>query len=160
MDASGQMRQIHKPEFTIKRVFNAPRDLVFRVWTQPQYVSQWWGVEGCTIVRCELDVRTGGSFTIHMRTADGTIYENRGTYTDVRVNESIEYRDERVAGAAPARIPCGRHVVTFQDADAKTLVTLISVFQTVQDRDLMVQFGVLEGIRQSLDRLERLLLTT
>jgi uncharacterized protein YndB with AHSA1/START domain len=156
VDASGQTPG-DKPEFTIKRIFNAPRDLVFLVWTRPQYVSQWWGVEGCTIVCCELDVRSGGSFTINMRTADGTIYKNRGIYTDVRVNERIEYRDERDAGAAPGPIPLGRHVVTFQDADGKTLVTLTSIFQSVQDRDLMVRFGVLEGIRQSLDRLERLL---
>jgi uncharacterized protein YndB with AHSA1/START domain len=156
VDASGQIPG-DKPEFTITRIFDAPRGLVFLVWTQPQYVSQWWGVEGCSIVRCELDVRSGGSFRIDMRTADGTIYENRGVYTDVRANERIEYLDERDAGAAPGPIPSGRHVVTFQDADAKTLVTLTSTFQSLQDRDLMVRFGVREGIRQSLDRLERLL---
>jgi uncharacterized protein YndB with AHSA1/START domain len=159
MDASAQIPG-DKPEFTIRRVFDAPRELVFLVWTQPQYVSQWWGVDGCTIVRCEMDVRPGGSFTIDMRTADGTVYANRGTYEDVRVNERIEYRDERDAGAAPDPIPCGRHVVTFENADAKTIVTLTSVFQSVQDRDLMVRFGVVGGIRQSLDRLERLLQTT
>lgn len=156
VDASDQIPD-NSPEIILKRVFDAPRELVFRLWTQPQYVAQWWGVDGCTIVTCDLDARPGGTFRIDMKTADGTTYVNRGVYLDVRANERIEYRDEREPGGAAGPIPAGVHVTTFEDVNGKTLVTLTSRFHSVADRDLMVRFGVIGGIRQSLDRLERLI---
>ncbi len=148
---------VDRPEFILKRVFNAARDLVFKVWTQPQYVEQWWGVEGCTIIVCDLDVRTGGTFRIDMKTNNGTVYVNRGVYVDVIANERIVHRDVREPDVAPGTLPVGIHTTTFEDIDGKTLVTLTSRFETTDDRDLMVKFGVIHGIRQSLSRLEQLI---
>ena len=148
---------VDKPEFALKRVFNAPRAVVYKVWTEPEYVKQWWGVEGSTIVVCDMDVRPGGAFRIDMKSSDGTVYVNRGVYLDVVVNERIVYKDERDASALPGNLPVGTHTVTFQDLGAGTLVALISQFETLEDRNLMVRFGVIEGIGQSLERLEHLL---
>lgn len=145
-----------RPEFILKRVFNAPRELVYKIWTDPHYVKQWWGVEGSSIVLCELDVRPGGRFRIDMQARDGTIYVNRGVYVDVIVNQRIVSRYERDTNATPGNIPAGVHIVTFDDVDGKTLVTLTSRFEKNEDRDLMVRFGVIEGIRQSLVRFEQL----
>jgi uncharacterized protein YndB with AHSA1/START domain len=132
---------------------------VYKIWTDPQYVRQWWGVEGSTIVFCELDVRPGGKFRIDMKASDGTVYVNRGTYLAVVVNERIVTQDERDAHTTPGNIPAGTHIVTFADVDGKTLVTLTSRFETIEDRDLMIRYGVLDGIRQSLTRFEQLVTT-
>lgn len=149
---------VDKPEIILKRVFNAPRELVYKIWTEPQYVRVWWGVEGSTIVTCELDVRPGGSFRIDMKASDGTIYVNRGMYLDVVVNERIVSRDQRDTDVAPGNLPAATHTVCFADTADGTAVTLTSRFETLDDRDLMVRFGVMDGIGQSLDRLQRLLI--
>lgn len=146
-----------KPEFILRRVFNASRAEVYKVWTDPAFVRRWWGIEGCTIVRCELDVRPGGTFRIDMQTSDGDIYVNRGSYIDVVVNERIVYRDIRNGDAMPDTLPAGTHTVEFVDVKGGTLVTLTSRFEAAGDRDVMVRHGVMNGIRQSLDRLERVL---
>ena len=95
-----------------------------------------------------------------MRASDGTVYVNRGTYLEVVANERIVTQDERDANAAPGNIPAGVHIVTFADVDGKTLVTLTSRFETIEDRDLMVRYGMLDGIHQSLKRFEQLVTTT
>jgi uncharacterized protein YndB with AHSA1/START domain len=145
-----------KPEFTLQRVFHAPRELVYMIWTQPEYVKQWWGVDDCAIVVCELDVRPGGSFRIDMKTADGNVYVNRGVYIDVVPNERLVTKDERDEGVLPGNIPAGIHTVTFEDVDGDTVVTLTSRFAHIQDRDLLVSFGIVDGIRQSLNRFQQL----
>src|SRR5262245_50329861 len=76
-------------EFTLSRVFAAPRDVMFRIWTDPQYVRLWWGLDGTTNPICELDVRVGGRWRIDMRTADGTVYRNGGEYLEVVENERL-----------------------------------------------------------------------
>ena len=147
-----------KPEFVIQRVFDAPRELVYRIWTRPEYVREWWGVDGATIVACDLDVRPGGAFRIDMRSADGTVYVNRGVYIEVAANERIVSRDIRGEGENTEQIPAGTHSVTFEDHDDGTLVTLVSRFESTQVRDMMLRFGMAEGIGQSLDRLARLII--
>lgn len=148
------------PEITITRVFDAPRDVVFRLWTDPELVAQWWGIEGSTNPVCRLDVRPGGTWRIDMRTADGTVYPNCGVYLEVVLNERIVYTD--VADSAspawdgnPPRDVV--HTVTFDDDGDKTKITLHARFKSVAERKRMVESGVVQGIGQSLDRLERLL---
>ena len=85
-------------EFTLSRVFDAPRDMMFRIWTDPQYVQLWWGLEGTTNPVCELDVRVGGSWRIDMRMANGTVYQNGGEYLEVVENERLVSTD--IPGAA------------------------------------------------------------
>jgi uncharacterized protein YndB with AHSA1/START domain len=148
-------------EFTVERVFDAPRALVFRLWTDPKYVAQWWGIENCTIPVCELDVRPGGAWRIHMRTADGTIYPNRGVYVEVVENERLVSTDvpdptsPAWAGAPPQE---SLQTTTFEDVDGKTRVTLRARFASEADRDRMLRSGVKAGIEQSLNRFERLLI--
>lgn len=145
------------PEFTITRIFDAPRPLVYRIWTDPAYVAQWWGINGATNPVCEIDARPGGSMRIVMQTADGDRYENRGVYLDVVENERIIFRDVRDDVTGPWKPPIGVHTVTFEDAGMKTRVTLTARFTTSEDRDAVVAAGVTNGIQQSLDRFERVL---
>src|SRR5947208_14779951 len=70
-------------ELTLTRVLDAPRELVFRMWTDPQHVAKWWGPMGFTNPVCEMDVRAGGALRIVMRAPDGTEHAMTGTYREV-----------------------------------------------------------------------------
>src|SRR5579871_3749344 len=70
-------------EFVIARVFEAPRALVFKAWTDPKHMAQWWGPRGFTNPVCELDVRPGGAWRIVMRGPDGALHPTKGVYREV-----------------------------------------------------------------------------
>ena len=68
----------------ITRVLDAPRSLVFTLWTDPQHMAQWWGPHGFTNPICEMDVRVGGGLRIVMRAPDGVDYPMTGTFRESR----------------------------------------------------------------------------
>jgi uncharacterized protein YndB with AHSA1/START domain len=78
-------------ELVLIRVFDAPRELVFRAWTDPKRVAQWWGPHGFTNPVCELDPRPGGTIRIHMRGPDGNVYPMTGVYQEVVEPERIVF---------------------------------------------------------------------
>ena len=75
----------------VTRVFDAPRELVWKAWTDPKYVMQWWGPKGCTAPVCKMDFRVGGKFLFCMRTPDGQDFWNGGEYFEIVVHEKIVY---------------------------------------------------------------------
>src|SRR3977135_1971969 len=87
-------------ELTVTRVFDAPRDLVFRAWTDPEQAALWWGPQGFTTLSCEMDVRPGGAYRACMRSPEGTRHCRRGTYREI--------------------VPPARPVVTFGVEEANT----------------------------------------
>jgi uncharacterized protein YndB with AHSA1/START domain len=78
-------------ELVLTRVFDAPRELVWKVWTDPKHVARWWGPHGFTNPVCELDVRPGGAIRIHMRGPDGTVYPMTGVYLEIVEPERIVF---------------------------------------------------------------------
>src|ERR1700761_8161395 len=74
---------------TITRIFDAPRELVWKAWTDPKYVMQWWGPKGFTSPVCKMDFRVGGKFLCCMRTPDGQDFWNAGEYHEIIPHEKI-----------------------------------------------------------------------
>ncbi len=74
---------------TITRVFDAPRELVWKAWTDPKYVMQWWGPKGFTCPTCKIDFRVGGKFLISMKSPDGQEFYNGGEYHEIVEHEKI-----------------------------------------------------------------------
>ncbi len=147
-------------ELVLTRLFQAPRALVFRIWTDPGYVAQWWGIEGADNPVCELDVRPGGDWRIEMRTAGGKVYPNRGTYLEVIPDTRLVYSDVPDPGIAEwgGDVPPPRvHTVTFEDEGDRTRVTLRVRLGSPADKARMLEFGMDRGLAQGLDRLARLL---
>ena len=144
----------------ITRIFDAPIELVYRLWTDPALVRRWWGIKGSTIPLCELDVRVGGRWRIDMQAPSGKIYRNGGEYLEVVPNERLVYTDvpdptiAEWQGEPP--LP-RRNIVRFTEREGKTDVTLQIEFATDADRERMLNFGMDHGLRQSLDRLEELI---
>jgi uncharacterized protein YndB with AHSA1/START domain len=78
-------------ELVLIRVFDVPRQLVFKAWTDPKHVAKWWGPHGFTNPVCELDARPGGAIRIHMRGPDGNVYRMTGVYQEVVEPERIVF---------------------------------------------------------------------
>src|SRR6202167_2121007 len=78
-------------EIIITRVFDAPRALVFKAWTDPKHLAQWWGPKGFTNPVCEIDARIGGALRIHMRGPDGSIYPMKGVIREIAAPERLVF---------------------------------------------------------------------
>lgn len=146
--------------FNLTRTFEAPVSLAYRLWTDPALVARWWGIAGSTIPLCELDVRVGGRWRIHMQTASGKIYPNGGEYLEVLPHERIVYTDEPDPSIAEweGRPPgVSRHVVHFEPQGARTMVTLEVICASTADRDRLLALGMRNGLGEGLDRLAELI---
>jgi uncharacterized protein YndB with AHSA1/START domain len=78
-------------ELVMTRVFDAPRELVFKAWTEPDRVAAWWGPKGCTTVSYDMDIRPGGTYRFCMRSPDGTDYWKQGVYREVVAPERLVF---------------------------------------------------------------------
>lgn len=142
-----------KPELTITRVFNAPRDLVWKAMTDPALVPRWWGREGSPVVVDKMDVRVGGEWRFIDHAPDGSQVGFRGVYREItppeRIVQTFEYE------GMPGHVSL--ETMTLEDHGAKTRFTVRSVFDSVEDRDGMVASGMEEGATETYNRLEALL---
>jgi uncharacterized protein YndB with AHSA1/START domain len=152
----GNLNVIAKPgkqEIIMTREFNAPRDLVFKTMSDPALIPQWWGPHGLTTEVDQMDVRMGGIWRYVQRDNEGNEYAFRGVYHEIRAPERMVYTFEWEG--LPGHILL--ETVTLEERDSKTLITDASVFQSLEDRDGMVQSGMEEGAADTWDRLEALL---
>jgi uncharacterized protein YndB with AHSA1/START domain len=147
---------VKEKELVLKRVFNAPRERVWKAWTDPRRLAQWWGPAGFTNPVCEADVRPGGAIRIDMRGPDGTVYPMTGVYREV-------VAPERLVFTASALDEKGRplfevlNTVTFAKQGGKTLLTVrAQVVNKTAGADAYLE-GMEAGWSQSLVRLEALL---
>ena len=133
-------------EILATRIFDAPRDLVFQMWTDPKHVGNWWGPRGFTTTIHEMDVRPGGVWRFIMHGPDGKDYQNKVVYVEVKKPERLIY--DHVSG------PLFRMTVTFAEQVGKTRVTARMVFETAALRNkVAAEFHAVEGLNQTLDRL-------
>lgn len=141
----------HEPmtlrEFTLTRTYDAPRDLVWKAWTEPEQLARWWGPEGMTtpLHTIETDVRPGGAFRLTMvLDADGTEFTTEMAFREVVEPERLVYEWEAQRG-----LGAGELIVTFTDLGDRTeLTTHFSGYAT----DAMLEMANL-GWAQQLDKL-------
>jgi uncharacterized protein YndB with AHSA1/START domain len=151
-DATFQSSEAYPHELVLKRVFDAPRELVWKVWTDPAHLAQWWGPKGFTNPRCEWDARPGGAIHIDMRAPDGVVYPMSGT-----VKEVVE--PERLVFASSALDEKGNsmfdvlNTVTLMEERGKTALTLQARVISVTERAPQYLKGMEMGWNMSLDRL-------
>jgi uncharacterized protein YndB with AHSA1/START domain len=141
-------REIH-----IERVFDAPRDRVFAVYTDPALIPEWWGPRGTTAIVDRMDVRPGGSWRFVMRDEDGSETAFRGTYREISPPERIvqTFEWEGMPGHVSVE------TATFEDLGDRTKVTTTSLFHTPEERDGMLQSGMERGLNETYSRLDEVL---
>jgi len=139
-------------ELVLTRVFDAPRELVLKAWTDPKRVAQWWRPRGFTNPVCELDVRPGGAIRIHMRGPDGTVYPMTGVYQEVVEPERIVFTSAALDAEGNALFEL-LTTVTFAEQGGKTKQILRArvIKRTAQAAQYLK--GMEAGWTQSLEHL-------
>lgn len=132
------------------RVFDAPRELVFDCWFDPQHISNWWGPMGFTTTTHEMDARPGGVWRFTMHGPDGRDYANKVVYQEVVKPERLVYRHTGEGGNDSVRFVV---TITFAEKAGKTEVAFRMVFDTRAMCDEAAKFGAVEGLRDTLARL-------
>lgn len=137
----------------IQRIVDAPRELVWKAWTDPDLIPRWWGPRGFTTTVDAMDVRPGGTWRYVQRDAEGNEYAFHGVYHDVTPPERLVYTFE--FEGEPGRVALD--TVVLEDLGGRTKVTDRTVFQSAEDRDGMLLSGMREGAVESMDRFAELL---
>jgi uncharacterized protein YndB with AHSA1/START domain len=143
-------------ELVLTRIIDAPREKVYRAWTDPELLKQWFAPLPYTTPVAELDVRPGGANFIVMRDPDGNELPNRGVYLDVVPNERLVVTDAYTSAWEPSEKPFMTTILTFEDIGGKTRYTARVRHWTEADREAHEKMGFHEGWGQCADQLAAL----
>ena len=150
MDRLEEQLEVMDRGTLIERVFDAPRDLVFDVWTDPKHVAQWWGPNGFTNTVQHMDVRPGGEWRFIMHGPDGVDYPNLIKFVEVVRPERLVYDH---SGAADGSADF-RGIVSFAAEGNTTRLTMRTLFPSADIREFINrEYHAVEGAEQTLDRL-------
>lgn len=146
-------------ELVLTRLINAPREKVYRAWTDPELLKQWFAPKPYTTPVVEVDVRPGGSAYFVMRGPDGKDLPNHGVYLEVVPNQRLVSTDAYVKAWEPSEKPFMTLILTFEDEGGKTRYTARVRHWTVADREAHEKMGFHEGWGLCADQLEALVAT-
>ena len=140
-------------QIVITREFDAPRELVFRAYTDPELIVRWLGPRALTMTVDRHEARDGGIWRFIHRDADGNEHAFHGVYHGTPSLDGIvrTFEFEGMPGHVSLE------TATFEDRGGRTLLRLSSVFQSVEDRDGMIQSGMEQGVNEGMERLDELL---
>ena len=145
-----------KRELLLTRLIDAPPASVFRCWTEPELIVQWFTPPPWKTIHAEIDLRAGGASLIVMQGPDGTEMPNHGVYLEVVRHERLVFTDAYSAGWVPADKPFFTGILTFEDEGGKTRYTARARHWTVEDCDQHEKMGFHEGWGIATDQLAAL----
>lgn len=153
MDANAQnASNTADREMVIERIFDAPRELVWEAWTNPEHVAQWWGPDGFTTTIKKMDFRVGGVWKLVMHGPDGKDYPNSSIFREIVEPECIMFSH----GGRSEDGPSTNFLATwtFEALGNRTRVTMRALFNTPEERELVIrEYCAIEGGKQTLARL-------
>ena len=138
-------------EIVMSRTFAAPRELVWKAWTEPEHVQHWYGPRGFTITMLEMDVRPGGRWRFIMHGPDGTDWPNRVEYVKVEKPELLVALHGSDIDDDPMAF---EQIVRLTESGGLTTVTNHIIFRTAEQRQASEGFGAVELGHQTLEKLE------
>lgn len=150
---SGAAKTGGEEQLVITRLFDAPRDLVFKMWTDPVHLAKWWGPEHFTNPVCEVDARPGGKLEIHMRAPDGQLHPMTATYEEVVEPERLVMLSAAIEDEHGEAQLVVRNTVTFEDEGGKTKLTMHAVVVRATEMARGALEGMEIGWNQSFDKL-------
>jgi uncharacterized protein YndB with AHSA1/START domain len=143
-------------ELVLTRIIDAPREKVYRAWTEPELLRQWFAPLPWTTSLAELDVRPGGSSLVVMRSPEGQDFPNRGVYLEVVENQRLVFTDAYTRAWEPSEKPFMTVTLTLADEGGKTKYTARVRHWTVADRDAHEKMGFYPGWGQCTNQLAAL----
>ena len=139
-------------ELLLTRLLNAPIELVWEVWTNPEHIAQWWGPNGFTNTITAMDVQPGGEWDLVMHGPDGTDYKNKSVFKEVILHKKIVY--EHISG------PKFLATIEFDTWGDKTFIQWHMLFESKEQFIQVVKtFKADEGLKQNVEKLDRYLLS-
>jgi uncharacterized protein YndB with AHSA1/START domain len=139
-------------EFTVSRLIDAPRELVWEAITRPEHVIHWWGPRGFSNTIHEMSVKPGGTWRFMMHGPDGVDYPNKIVFQEVVRPERLTYWHGDDSPDSPVHFEAS---IELTEESHKTRVTLTLLFESKAHRDMIVdQSGAVDGGKQTLQRLE------
>jgi len=136
-------------ELVMTRLLNAPRELVWKAWTDPKHLINWFGPKGFKNTFHEVDIRPGGVWKFTMHGPDGTDYPNRVVYDKIVKPDYITYSHGTFDEPDVFKVK-----VSFEEEEGKTRITMRILFPTVEAMEAQKKFGAVEGGKSTLDKLE------
>ncbi|HSZ93066.1 MAG TPA: SRPBCC family protein [Acetobacteraceae bacterium] len=143
-------------ELVLTRLIDAPRESLYRAWTEPALLKQWFAPMPWTTSHAELDVRPGGAATVTMRSPDGNDMPCPGVYLEVVPNQRLVFTDAYTSAWQPSQKPFMTVILTFEDEGGKTRYTARVRHWTVADRETHEKMGFHAGWAQCADQLTAL----
>lgn len=143
-------------ELTLTRLIDAPREAVYKCWTAPELLVQWFAPLPYTTPSAQLDVRAGGSSLIVMRSPEGVDMPNPGIYLEVVPNEKLVFTDAYTSAWTPNQKPFMTAILTFEDENGKTRYTATVRHWSAEDCETHKKMGFHEGWGQCTDQLAAL----
>lgn len=159
---------MNQKQFTITRAFNAPRQKVFKAWTEPKQIMKWWGPKGFTAPAVKVDLKPGGQYLYAMRDEAGKMYWSGGEFKKVEAPRRLvvldHFTDEAGNKAEPADYGLDENypkeatiTVTFKEDRGQTVLNIsYDMPKAMTERQAMVKSGMTEGWNSSLDKLQAL----
>jgi uncharacterized protein YndB with AHSA1/START domain len=143
-------------DLVLTRIIDAPRQKLFKMWTDPELLKQWFAPLPYSTPVAELDVRPGGANLVVMRSPDGNEFPNRGVYLEVVENERLVFTDAYTMAWEPSPNPFMTAIITFEEEDGKTRYTARLRHWTAADREAHEKMGFHQGWDQCADQLAAL----
>lgn len=156
MTANIEGNQSSDQDLVLTRIIDAPREKVYRAWTDPELLKQWFAPAPITTSVAELDVRPGGSNRIVMRDPQGKEFPGRGVYLEVVPNERLVFTDAYTEAWKPSPKPFMTVILTFEDEGGKTRYTARVRHWTAADRKAHEEMGFHQGWGKCTDQLAAL----
>ena len=142
-------------EIAMTRDFDAPRALVWEVFTRPEHVRQWWGCKHLEVTACEIELRVGGAYRYVGRTPDGTEVPFRGVYREIVAPERIVYTE--IYDVPMARDHEGVVSTTFTEQAGNTRVHSVVRYDSKETRDMVLGSGMESGAAAGYDQIDQML---
>jgi uncharacterized protein YndB with AHSA1/START domain len=142
-------------EIMMTREFDAPRSLVWEMFTKPEHIKQWWGYGFTSDVTVEMDVRVGGTYRFVGKSKDGSVVPFKGEYREIDPPSRVvftEIFDVDMAREHPAVI-----TTTFTEHDGKTKMELVARYDSKQTRDIVLGSGMEHGAAASYNKIDDML---
>ncbi|MCQ8118055.1 SRPBCC family protein [Methylomonas rosea] len=143
-------------ELALTRLIDAPPEKLYRAWTEPALLKQWFCPKPWTVASAELDVRAGGTSIIVMRSPEGQEFPNQGIYLEVVQNQRLVFTDAYTSAWEPSAKPFMTGIVTFAPEDGKTRYSARVLHWSAADRKSHEEMGFHEGWGKATDQLAEL----
>ncbi|UUZ81711.1 SRPBCC domain-containing protein [Paenibacillus sp. P26] len=157
------LTKVEGRELILERVFDAPRELVFKAFSEAEHLKHWWGPRGWTLTVCNVDFRPGGVWHYCMKCIDekqGDFYGfeswGKAVYREIEAPEKIAYVDyfSDAEGNVAEGMPSSDITMTFEEYEGKTKLVSRALYASEEALKTVMEMGMEQGITETWDRLE------